>query len=222
MKEEKLGNGSAVGSVKSSCWSSRSSWGAVSPVGAVGAVSQSVSLSPVSRFSWFSWFWWCGLVWEKKCKDWECPSLNELKGVRRGQAERPQRLLRKNTEGFDYWLRENACQNSTYNLEEEKGNKWKKRRKVCSPGSERMCVRTLLSQEGEWGPKVMRRGGDMCMTDLVKPSRRRGFSTMSSAKIPWQPMHRSSLEEPNWCWLKHGQKLGMYWLCPRWMHNPMR
>jgi hypothetical protein len=59
----------------------------------------------------------------RDCKDWECPSLNELKGARRGQAERPKRFLRPNTEGFDYWLRENACQNSALQLRRRKGNK---------------------------------------------------------------------------------------------------
>jgi hypothetical protein len=45
-----------------------------------------------------------------------------------------------------------------------------------------MRVRTLVSQEGEQGPEVMRRGGDMCMTDLVKPSRRRVFTVSPPIK----------------------------------------
>jgi hypothetical protein len=45
--------------------------------------------------------------------------------------------------GFDYWLRENAFQNSPYNLEEEKETR-KRREGKCAHLAQRECVSELF------------------------------------------------------------------------------
>jgi hypothetical protein len=92
-KKQSSREGSKVSQVESSCQSETGF-----------EYVQSSRLSQFSRVKsggqseevWRDWFG----VRKKKCKDYECPSLNELEKVLMGRASEPKQFLRPNTGGI--------------------------------------------------------------------------------------------------------------------------